>query len=116
MFSFKNPYNEAKAELLRQYKGELPSDKQEEYDELERKSRELVAEKMWEAEQQVVRIHEKANETPKNYPKPTKQYKELVKLHREAKEITKEIGLMKKSVREEIENRKKKDKEAQKVL
>ena len=109
MIELYNPFNEAKAELVRKYNGDIPVDKQEEYDLLDGKSRELVKKKIAEADSFVNKLHEDAKAVKKVYPAITNQYKELVRLHREAKEIAKDIGLMKKNIIDEINQKRKKE-------
>lgn len=112
MNSFVNPYNEKKAEMLKEFGGDIPKEKEIEYALLEEQSREFVKEKLEEAYSMVERVEEEVIQI-KKLPSLNKQYREFKKLHKIAKELAKKIGDTKISVLHELRPQNNKDEEVE---
>lgn len=81
---------------------------QTQLNQLEEKSRDWTEEKLKEIESTIHIIKVKRQEIKKEIPKITNQYKQAIKLHRLSKELCKEIQVFKKSIIEEMKQRRSK--------
>lgn len=97
MIHIKNPYTEQKRELIK-----AGSEDIDKINELERQSREFTQKKINELSSKIYEVQEKVEEIKESQYKITRQYKEMVELHRHSKKVSEEVRQAKKELIDEM--------------
>ena len=103
----KNPYMQEKQELIREYDKNPSKELKDKIEQLEFKSREYTQDQLNALKSKVNSVDQQKEEIIESEYKITRQYKEMIELHRLSKKVTEQIGQAKMELIKEINNNKK---------